>query len=149
MRLIDFALSQRVQKTSFFGRLFGKRLTRLSQGTRSYMAPEQIRNAAPHIGPPTDLYALGSILFELLMRREVFDGKSTELLRKHRDDALPDFELPPSVPNGVAEVVRRLLAKKPWDRYRFAADARQAVDDDPVGRRKPGAKDAQAVDDGA
>jgi serine/threonine protein kinase len=95
-------------------------------GTPGWMAPEQIRNAVPHIGPPTDLYALGSVLFELLTRREVYDGTAKELLRKHRDEPLPPFELPPEVPAGAGEFVRRLLAKRPWHRYRYAADARAA-----------------------
>ncbi|MCU0684294.1 MAG: protein kinase [Polyangiaceae bacterium] len=95
-------------------------------GTPGWMAPEQIRNAVPHIGPPTDLYALGSVLFELLTRREVYEGTAKELLRKHRDELLPDFELPAEVPAGVDAFVRRLLAKRPWHRYRYAADARAA-----------------------
>ena len=95
-------------------------------GTPGWMAPEQIRRAAPHIGPPTDLYALGSILFELVAGKEVFTGTSQEILRNHRDSPVPDFELPPGFPAGVADVVRRLLAKRPWHRYRLAADAREA-----------------------
>jgi eukaryotic-like serine/threonine-protein kinase len=95
-------------------------------GTPGWMAPEQIRNAVPHIGPPTDLYALGSVLFELLTRREVYEGTAKELLRKHRDEPLPAFELPSEVPAGVDAFVRRLLAKRPWHRYRYAADARAA-----------------------
>ncbi|RYE87622.1 MAG: serine/threonine protein kinase, partial [Myxococcales bacterium] len=94
-------------------------------GTPGWMAPEQIRRAAPHIGPPTDLYALGSILFELLTGREVFTGSSTDILRMHRDTAVTEVPLGPDVPKGVADFVMTLLAKKPWRRYRFAADARE------------------------
>jgi eukaryotic-like serine/threonine-protein kinase len=94
-------------------------------GTPGWMAPEQIRRAAPHIGPPTDLYALGSILHELLTGREIFQGTSAEILRAHRDTPLPDFTLPPGVPEGVLPFVHTMLAKRPWHRYRFAADARE------------------------
>jgi tetratricopeptide (TPR) repeat protein len=92
-------------------------------GTPGWMAPEQIKRAAPHIGPPTDLYALGSILFELLTGREVFQGSSTEILRMHRDTPVTEVPLNPEVPKGVADFVKRLLAKRPWHRFRFAADA--------------------------
>jgi eukaryotic-like serine/threonine-protein kinase len=95
-------------------------------GTPGWMSPEQIRNAVPHIGPPTDLYALGSVLFELLTRREVYEGTAKELLRKHRDEPIPAFDLPAEVPPGVDGFVRRLLAKRPWHRFRYAADARTA-----------------------
>jgi eukaryotic-like serine/threonine-protein kinase len=95
-------------------------------GTPGWMAPEQIKNAGPHIGPPTDLYALGSIAYELLAGREVFEAKSTELLRLHRDESVPPLVVPDGVPPGVAPFVERLLAKKPWHRFRLAADARAA-----------------------
>ena len=95
-------------------------------GTPGWMAPEQIRRAAPHIGPATDLYAMGSILFELLTGREVFTGTSQDILRQHRDSPVPEIELAAGVPSGAAEFVRRCLAKRPWHRYRLAADARAA-----------------------
>lgn len=94
-------------------------------GTPGWMAPEQIRHQLAHIGPPTDLYALGSILYELLARKEAFEGTPTEILRKHRDEAVPDVALPDDAPPGVAVFVRRLLEKSPWKRFRFAADARK------------------------
>lgn len=94
-------------------------------GTPGWMAPEQIRRSAPHIGPPTDLYALGSILFELLTGHEVFQGTSTEILRMHRDTPVTEVPLNPDVPAGVEEFVKTLLAKRPWHRFRFAADARE------------------------
>lgn len=93
-------------------------------GTPGWMAPEQIRRAAPHIGPSTDLYALGSIVFELLTGREVFTGTPTEILRQHRDSDVPPLELPKGVPEGAAAFVTKCLAKRPWHRFRIAADAR-------------------------
>lgn len=93
-------------------------------GTPGWMAPEQIRHQVAHIGPATDLYALGSILFELLMRREMYEGTPSEILRKHRDDPVPEFTLPEDTPAGVASFLRKMLEKKPWKRFRLAADAR-------------------------
>jgi eukaryotic-like serine/threonine-protein kinase len=95
----------------------------LGGGTPGWLAPEQIRHATPHVGPPTDLYALGCIAFELLSGREVFEGTSDEILRAHRDTPAPAPALKPGVPKGVGPFVQRLLAKRPWHRFRFAAEA--------------------------
>lgn len=99
---------------------------RWGAGTPGWMAPEQIRFAAPHIGPATDLYALGCILFALLSDREPYDGTNEELLQRHKSAPIPECALPPGVPVEVRTFVTRLLAKRPWHRYEFAADARRA-----------------------
>lgn len=97
----------------------------LGGGTPGWLAPEQIRHATPHVGAPTDLYALGCILFELLTGREVFEGNADQILRAHRDTPAPAPKLKNGVPPGVAAFVQKLLAKRPWHRYRFAAEARE------------------------
>jgi serine/threonine protein kinase len=99
---------------------------RWGAGTPGWMAPEQIRFAAPHIGPPTDLYALGCILFALLSDREPFTGTNEELLSQHKSAAVPDPSIPPGMPPEVGPFVVRLMAKRPWHRFDFAADARRA-----------------------
>jgi eukaryotic-like serine/threonine-protein kinase len=98
---------------------------RWGAGTPGWMAPEQIRFAAPHIGPPTDLYALGCILFALLSDREPFIGTNEELLSQHKSGPVPEPDTPPGVPPEVAAFVMKLMAKRPWHRFEFAADARR------------------------
>ena len=98
----------------------------LGGGTPGWLAPEQIRHATPHVGPATDLYALGCILYELLSGREVFTGTPDEVLRAHRDTPPPPPRLARNVPPAVGPFVLKLLAKRPWHRFRFAADARAA-----------------------
>lgn len=98
---------------------------RWGAGTPGWMAPEQIRFAAPHVGPPTDLYALGCVLFASLAGREVYDGTNDELLQQHRSAPIPEVPLSPGVPSDVARFVKRLLAKRPWHRFDFAGDARR------------------------
>lgn len=94
-------------------------------GTVGWMAPEQIRGAVPHVGPWTDLYALGCILFHLLTGHEPYESNDLdELQRMHRNAPVPELKLASDVPAGVAPFVRRLLAKRPWHRYAFASDAR-------------------------
>ena len=99
---------------------------RWGAGTPGWMAPEQIRFAAPHIGPPTDLYALGCILFALLSDREPYVGSNDELLQLHKSAAVPEPSIPPGVPPEAGAFVMRLMAKRPWHRFEYAAEARRA-----------------------
>ena len=96
----------------------------LGGGTPGWLAPEQIRHATPHVGPATDLYALGCILYEMVSGKESFTGTPDEVLRAHRDTPVSPPRLHRGIPSGVADFVVKLLAKRPWHRYRFAADAR-------------------------
>ncbi|MCC6554194.1 MAG: protein kinase, partial [Polyangiaceae bacterium] len=98
---------------------------RWGAGTPGWMAPEQIRFAAPHVGPPTDIYALGCILYAWLADREVYEGTNEELLQQHRSAPIPDVPLPEGAPSDVGKFVKRLLAKRPWHRFDFAGDARR------------------------
>src|SRR6202046_2811804 len=77
-------------------------------GTVGWVAPEQIRKLAPHVGPPTDLYALGCIVYRILTGKEVFEGNAQDVLRAHKRSPVPPPRLPEGVPLGVAQyVVRR------------------------------------------
>jgi eukaryotic-like serine/threonine-protein kinase len=98
---------------------------RAGAGTPGWMAPEQIRSAATHYGPSTDLYALGSILYHLVSGKEPWSGPPEVVLEGHKNQPLPDFSLPATVPAGVGDFVRTLLAKRPWHRYAYAGDARR------------------------
>ncbi len=99
---------------------------RYGAGTPGWMAPEQIRYATPHIGPATDLYALGCILFAMVANREPYTGTNEELLQQHRNAPIPEPSVPMDAPKEVAQFVMRLMAKRPWHRFTFAADARRA-----------------------
>lgn len=99
---------------------------RYGAGTPGWMAPEQIRYATPHIGPATDLYALGCILFALVSNREPYTGTNEELLQAHRNAPIPDPGIPPGAPAEIGPFVKRLMAKRPWHRFAYAADARRA-----------------------
>ncbi len=88
-------------------------------GTPEYIAPEQIRSSAAT--PASDLYALGCLLMEMLTGRLPFEGKTTVLLIKHINDPPPvPSSINPEIPPAVDELVLKLLAKKPADRYRDA-----------------------------
>ncbi|MGF7235465.1 MAG: protein kinase domain-containing protein [Frankia sp.] len=87
-------------------------------GTPMYMAPEQIQPG--RLGPKTDLYALGVILYALLTGRMPFDPKLPllPLLSKHLTEPPPPMD---GVAAPVAEVVLRALEKSPADRPPDAA----------------------------
>ena len=86
-------------------------------GTPKYMAPEQI--VKQKLGPWTDLYALGAVLYELLAGTPMFgaDLSLSQLYRSHLD-VVP--ATPKGVPAPVAAVVMRTLAKDPAKRYQSA-----------------------------
>ena len=65
------------------------------------------------------------ILFALLSDAEPYTGSNEELLQQHKSAPIPEPTLQPEVPREVGAFVTRLLAKRPWHRYEFAADARR------------------------
>jgi tetratricopeptide (TPR) repeat protein len=93
-------------------------------GTPGYMAPEQIQHEMHHVCGATDLYSLGCVLYKLLTGTPPFVGESKDLLRLHAYEKPPEPRLAVSAPPEVAGFLMRLLAKRPWDRWEFAADAR-------------------------
>ncbi|MCX4778844.1 serine/threonine-protein kinase [Streptomyces sp. NBC_01264] len=85
-------------------------------GSPAYMAPEQAMGGA--VGPHTDLYALGVVLYELLSGNVPFAG-STALGVLHRhlyEPPLPVRQLRPEVPQQLEALLLKLLAKDPQDR---------------------------------
>jgi hypothetical protein len=100
--------------------------THSGAGTVGWVAPEQIRKAATHVGPPTDLYALGCIMYRILTGKEVFEGNAQDVLRAHKRTSVPPLKLADGTPAGVGPYVQKLLAKRPWQRFELAADARRA-----------------------
>ena len=109
-------------------------------GTPEYIAPEQIRSAAPT--PSSDLYSLGCVLFEMLTGKIPFEGKTTVLLVKHLNDAPPvPSQLNPALPPEVDALVLRLLQKKPEQRHRDAyhlvQDVQRLLDALPASNSQP------------
>ena len=154
-------------KLSDFGiaRLFGKgRLTDAGNvlGTAEYMAPEQAEGLP--VGPQADLYSLGAVLYVLLTRRALFDGKSvSEVFHKQRfEPPAPLGEQAPDVPAALEAIVARLLKKDPQQRISSATVLARLLDNmqqtlsvnlededsaaAPVGSEAPGDADADADD---
>jgi WD40 repeat protein/tRNA A-37 threonylcarbamoyl transferase component Bud32 len=106
-------------------------LTRDEQimGTPDYLAPEQAMNSRG-VDIRADLYSLGCTLYYLLTGRVPFPGKAlTEVLLRHQmEGAVPVEHLRPEVPTGVGIVVRRLMAKKPEERYQQPREVAEALE---------------------
>jgi serine/threonine-protein kinase len=98
-------------------------------GTPDYIAPEQARDSrAADIR--ADLYSLGCTLYFLFAGRVPFPGGTlTDKLLKHQMDVpTPLRQLRPDVPEAVAAVVERLMAKRPEARYQAPAELVTALD---------------------
>jgi serine/threonine-protein kinase len=114
LRIIDFAIAQRVQeKASFFAKWFRKKTV---QGTRSYMSPEQIRG--DFLDGRADIYSYGATLYELTTYRPPFRADSQQqLLQKHiLEKPVPPISLVPELTQEFSNLVMRCLAKKRDDR---------------------------------
>jgi serine/threonine-protein kinase len=103
-------------------------------GTPAYMAPEQISRTAGSLSPATDVWALGAVLFEMLAGERPFaDGEVGDVLLKRMTMDPPPLDMvAPGVPEELADVVMRALARAPASRYQsagaFAAALEVAVD---------------------
>jgi eukaryotic-like serine/threonine-protein kinase len=122
VKLIDFALA--VREKQGFGGWLSRRFSKSSkvQGTRSYMAPEQIRGDA--VDARTDLYSLACTVYELLAGKPPFWGAdSDELLTKHLKTPPPWLEVvSPFVSPELSQLIRRSMAKDPAERPETVGD---------------------------
>jgi WD40 repeat protein/tRNA A-37 threonylcarbamoyl transferase component Bud32 len=91
-------------------------------GTPGYMAPEQARGNRALVGPATDIYALGVVLYQLLTGQLPFQGDSTlEVLRAvTNDEPVRPRRLQPRLPRDLEAITLLCLEKEPARRYSSA-----------------------------
>lgn len=118
VKLIDFSLS--IPPDNFFTKMFGGK--RPIQGTRTYLSPEQITSKP--LGPASDLYSFGVVLFEMLCAQPPFRGSSPkDLLLKHVGERAPAPSLfNTAVTQEMDTLVLKLLEKKPENRFTSATE---------------------------
>lgn len=100
-------------------------------GSPSYMSPEQVKEEP--ITENSDLFSLGSVLYELLTGKKAFEGESeySIMYKIVNEDPVPVLEIRPELPKVVAQILDKALAKNPSERYQssmdFAYDLRLAL----------------------
>ncbi len=96
-------------------------------GTFQYMAPEQVEGG--HADARTDIFAFGSVLYEMITGKKAFEGKTqTNLVAAILErDPPPITTVQPLAPPLVDAIVRKCLAKNPDDRWQTASDLGSAL----------------------
>jgi serine/threonine protein kinase len=123
--VMDFGLARRVDEDvhlTMAGRLLG---------TPAYMSPEQVEGDPKKIGPPTDIYSLGVVLYRMLAGRLPFRGSLTSVLRQIGSAApAPPSSVAPGISPGapLERVCLKMMAKSTSERYASMAEVVTALE---------------------
>ena len=121
VKVVDFGIARAASATSVTR-------TSLVLGTAGYMSPEQA--AGERVGPASDLYSLGVVLYEMLTGEVPFDAETPVAVAVKHLNEPPRHprEANPRVPEELDALTVKLMAKKPEDRYSSAAELAQDLE---------------------
>lgn len=123
-KITDFGLARQLDRNS------GLTATGDVMGTPSYMSPEQASGRVHEIGPASDVYSMGAILYALLTGRPPFLGDSawSTVNAVVQDKATLPSRLVPNVPRGLEAIAMMCLEKDPAHRYTSADELSRDLD---------------------
>ena len=127
VKLLDFGIAKQVPAAGGDDDdALGLTQTGIVVGTPRYISPEQVRGE--DVGPASDLYSTGVVLYHMLVGKAPFNGKSQyELFDAHVTQPVPRIPAEVGVPLAVEAVVRRAMSKWPDKRHATAAEMRDAL----------------------
>jgi hypothetical protein len=120
VKITDFGLARAVDDAS-------RTESGVIAGTPQYMSPEQARGEA--VDNRADLFSLGSLLYAMCTGHPPFRANTTmAVLKQVAEDApRPVTEVNPDIPDWLAEIIAKLLAKEPADRFQSAAEVAELL----------------------
>jgi serine/threonine protein kinase len=127
VKLLDLGFGELVGMTGLAGNVFDTD-ENIVVGTTDFMSPELVSNKA--IDYRTDLFSLGCTMYRLLTGAYAFPGETREdrLVKRIREPHVPITEVRPGLSRRLVEIVDRLLASRPENRFGSAAEAAEALE---------------------
>jgi serine/threonine protein kinase/tetratricopeptide (TPR) repeat protein len=136
-KITDFGLAKRLEETEESSQT----RTGTLMGTPSYMSPEQAEGRTRDIGPLSDQYTLGAILYEMLTGRPPFLGATLldTIQQVRRQEPVPPTQLQAKTPHDLEVICLKSLQKEPSKRYghagELADDLRRFLRGEPIRAR--------------
>lgn len=123
VKVADFGLARMLEEQTDLT------ATGTQPGSPLYMSPEQVQGKS--VGIATDIYSLGVVLYALLAGRPPFSGESTAaVLRQVLEGPFPNVrDVNSNVPEGVVQILTKMVERDPTHRYASAAFVKEAIDE--------------------
>lgn len=121
-RITDFGISRFIKDSS--------KLTKTGNvvGSVYYFSPEQAQGKSVDI--TSDLYSFGVVLYEMVTGQPPYDApEKVAIALKHIHDEIPNpKELNPDLPEALAQLIKKAMAKQPQDRFRSAIEMKKELE---------------------